>query len=175
MQWAFPGESTGVSCISFSRRSFQPRDQNDVSCIAGGFFTTEPLGKSPGYKCPFILSKVPMSANPSVWIQYLLHQQPGLETRQDTNSKGHDSLAGTSRLALQILQIPWGVSAKHRSSRAGPAARSWEAQGMLKGIRFSSQLKGAVTLWHGSRETSKELPPGSPSVLPRDREQIPGN
>ena len=27
--------------ISFSRESFPPRDQTQVSCIAGGFFTTE--------------------------------------------------------------------------------------------------------------------------------------
>ena len=31
--------------ISFSRGSSRPRDQTRVSCIAGGFFTTEPLGK----------------------------------------------------------------------------------------------------------------------------------
>ena len=28
-----------------SRRSFQPRDRTHVSCVAGGFFTTESLGK----------------------------------------------------------------------------------------------------------------------------------
>ena len=50
----------------------------------------------------------------------------GLEILQDTNSKGHDSV-GTSRLALQILQIFWGVSTKHRSLWAGPADWSWEA------------------------------------------------
>ena len=31
--------------ISFSRGSFQLRDQAQVSCIASGFFTTEPPGK----------------------------------------------------------------------------------------------------------------------------------
>ena len=31
--------------ISFSRVSFQPRDRTRVSYLAGGFFTTEPLGK----------------------------------------------------------------------------------------------------------------------------------
>ena len=31
--------------IPFSRRSSQPRDQTQVSCIAGRFFTTEPPGK----------------------------------------------------------------------------------------------------------------------------------
>jgi len=31
--------------ISSSRESYQPRDGNGVSYIAGEFFTTEPLGK----------------------------------------------------------------------------------------------------------------------------------
>ena len=31
--------------ISFSRRSSWPRDQTCVSCLAGGFFNTEPSGK----------------------------------------------------------------------------------------------------------------------------------
>ena len=37
--------------ISFSRGSSPPRDQTQVSCIAGGFFTTEPPGK-PKIQCP---------------------------------------------------------------------------------------------------------------------------
>ena len=32
--------------VSFSKGSSQPRDRTHVSCIAGGFFTTEPPGKS---------------------------------------------------------------------------------------------------------------------------------
>jgi len=43
--------------ISFSRRSFQPKDQTPVSCLAGGFFTTEPPGK-PKYM-PTLLKTVP--------------------------------------------------------------------------------------------------------------------
>ena len=31
--------------IPFSRGSFQPRDRTQVSCIAGGFFTSQSLGK----------------------------------------------------------------------------------------------------------------------------------
>ena len=31
--------------ISFSKRSFRPRDGTCISCIAGGFFTAEPPGK----------------------------------------------------------------------------------------------------------------------------------
>ena len=31
--------------ISFSRGSSQPRDQTLISCTAGEFFTTDPLGK----------------------------------------------------------------------------------------------------------------------------------
>ena len=37
--WEFPGKSTGVGCISFSRGSSQPRDGIWVSRIAGRFFT----------------------------------------------------------------------------------------------------------------------------------------
>ena len=32
--------------VSFSRGSSPPRDQTYISCVAGGFFTTEPPGKS---------------------------------------------------------------------------------------------------------------------------------
>ena len=39
MQWV---------AISFSSRSFQPRDQIHVSGLAGSLFTPEPPGKSPG-------------------------------------------------------------------------------------------------------------------------------
>ena len=35
-----------LAAISFSRGSSQPRDQTRVSCLAGGFFTTEPPGKA---------------------------------------------------------------------------------------------------------------------------------
>ena len=47
--WDFSGKNTGVGCISFSRASSRHRDQSAISCIsciAGGFFTTEPPGKS---------------------------------------------------------------------------------------------------------------------------------
>ena len=53
-----PGQNTGVGrtqvlqarivvwvAFPFSRRSSRPRDQIQVSCIAGRFFTTEPPGK----------------------------------------------------------------------------------------------------------------------------------
>ena len=39
------GKSTGVGCHAFLRRSSRPRNQTHVSCIAGRFFTAEPLGK----------------------------------------------------------------------------------------------------------------------------------
>ena len=37
--------------ISYYRGSSQPRDQTSVSCIAGGFFTTESSGKA--HECPY--------------------------------------------------------------------------------------------------------------------------
>ena len=38
--WNSPGQNTGVGAILFSRGSSQPRDQTQVSCIAGRFFTS---------------------------------------------------------------------------------------------------------------------------------------
>ena len=43
--WDFPGKNTWVGAISCSRVSSQPRDQICISCITGGLFPTEPLGK----------------------------------------------------------------------------------------------------------------------------------
>ena len=57
MDYSLPGSSVGFSwqeycrvAISSSRGSSQPRDRTQVtciSCIAGGFFTLEPLGEPP--------------------------------------------------------------------------------------------------------------------------------
>ena len=43
--WNSPGKNTGVGCCALLRGIFRPRDQTCVFCIAGGFFTVEPLGK----------------------------------------------------------------------------------------------------------------------------------
>ena len=42
LPWNSPGQNTGVSSCSrlFFRGSSQPRDRTQVSCIAGGFFTS---------------------------------------------------------------------------------------------------------------------------------------
>ena len=37
--WNSPGQNTGVVACPFSRGSSQPRDQTQVFCIAGRFFT----------------------------------------------------------------------------------------------------------------------------------------
>ena len=37
--WNSPGKNTRVVAIPFSRGSSLPRDQTQVSCMAGGFFT----------------------------------------------------------------------------------------------------------------------------------------
>ena len=40
--------------ISFSKRSSQPRDWTQVSCIAGRFFTTWATGEAPVYMCVYV-------------------------------------------------------------------------------------------------------------------------
>ena len=44
--WGFPGKNTGARCPFLLQGPSQPRDWTRVSCIAGGFFTTEPPEKS---------------------------------------------------------------------------------------------------------------------------------
>ena len=38
--WNSPGQNIGVGSLSFLQGSSQPRDQTQVSYIAGGFFTS---------------------------------------------------------------------------------------------------------------------------------------
>ena len=38
--WNSPGKNTGVGCHSLLQENFLTRDQTQVSCIAGGFFTS---------------------------------------------------------------------------------------------------------------------------------------
>ena len=40
--WDSPGKNTGVGCLFFCRRAFQPRDRTHVSCTAGGYLPSEP-------------------------------------------------------------------------------------------------------------------------------------
>ena len=43
--WDSPDKNTGVDCYFLLRGILQPRDQTQVSCIAGRFFTSESPGK----------------------------------------------------------------------------------------------------------------------------------
>ena len=44
-----PGKNTGVGCHVLLQESSQPRDQSQVSCLAGGFFTNWTPGKTQEY------------------------------------------------------------------------------------------------------------------------------
>ena len=44
--WNFPGQNTGVGSLSLLQGSSQPRDQTQVSHIAGGFFTSWATSKA---------------------------------------------------------------------------------------------------------------------------------
>ena len=43
--WDSPGKNTGVGCHFLLQGIFPTRAQTCVSCLEGGFFTTEPPGK----------------------------------------------------------------------------------------------------------------------------------
>jgi len=55
MDWNFPGRNTGVGCHFLLQGIFLTQENpTQVSCIAGGFFTTEPprsgLWQGTGFK-----------------------------------------------------------------------------------------------------------------------------
>ena len=88
--------------VPFSRRSSQPRDQTQVSCIAGGFFTSWAIKGSPR-----ILE----------WVAYLLSSrsfQPRNWTRVSCIASGfftnwairETQIAGSKRLVI-LADIPW--------------------------------------------------------------------
>ena len=68
--WDSPGKRTlEWVAISFSRGSSPPRDQTQVSCIAGRFFTAEPSGK-PFLNLPLSLSFLCPPPNLLLGYQY---------------------------------------------------------------------------------------------------------
>ena len=48
-RWDFPSKNTKVNCHFLLQGIFPTQGSTRVSCIAGGFFTTEPQGKSMEY------------------------------------------------------------------------------------------------------------------------------
>ena len=60
----FRGRILEWVAISFSGGSSQPRDQTHVSCLAGGFFTTEPPGKPRSINLLFSCSVLSDSLQP---------------------------------------------------------------------------------------------------------------
>ena len=76
MDYSLPGSSVhGILqarilewvALPFSRGSFQPRDWTQVSCIAGGFFTTEPPGK-PHLFISLTIRSLPLTQTLKVFI-----------------------------------------------------------------------------------------------------------
>ena len=47
--WNSPGQNTGVGSLSFLQGSSQPRNRTQVSCMAGGFFTSWATGEAQEY------------------------------------------------------------------------------------------------------------------------------
>ena len=83
-----------------SRESSQPRDQNRVSCITGGFFTTEPLGKPKTWKQP----KCPSTEE---WIKnkWYIYSMEHYSAIKKGAKLGHLQRCGwTQRLSYRVSQ-----------------------------------------------------------------------
>ena len=79
--WDFPGKNTGVGCCFLLQRIFPTYGSNPSPALAGGLFTTEPLGKPiPQYKSLKVKSTInathlnhpkTMPTIPGPWKNYL--------------------------------------------------------------------------------------------------------
>ena len=65
--WDSPGKNTGVGC------HFLPRERTRISCLAGGFFTTEPPGTPP----LFFFKRCQLKALPHFWLTSCLSSSYG--------------------------------------------------------------------------------------------------
>ena len=101
--------------VSFSRGTARLRDRSQVSCVSclvGGFFTAEPLGKAqmvyycfrPDYRCPWSLI---------LWETWMSQQLHGL--RSETVSHGRNKARETSweilMLCISWTHHPWAMTA----------------------------------------------------------------
>ena len=113
--------------ISFSRGSSQPRDRIHVSCIAGRFFTAEPLGKPS--------SGLPAQTSSSwSWLCSVL--DPGLGRSLPPRWGGVDSLALSSwvlapHLCLQLPKLGDKALRPHWALCQPWALGGWGSEGML--------------------------------------------
>ena len=83
--------------ISFSRKSSQPRDETQVSCIAGRFFTTEAFYKHYLVKC---LCADLQAAVAMIWLSFTVNGWLGY---RDWCSQPLEKLGG-----FHVNPCPWG-------------------------------------------------------------------
>ena len=104
-----PGKSTGVGCHALLQGIFPTRDQTQVSCIAGRFFTTEPPGK-PACKNQIrsdqSLSHVQLFATP--WIAALQASLSITNSQSSLRLTSIESVMPSSHLILcrPLLLLP---------------------------------------------------------------------
>ena len=92
--WDSPGKNTGVGCHFFPQGIFLTQGSNQVSCIAGRFFTIEPPGKP-----PFFLN-YPFGGPVSKYSHILKYWGLGLQNVNLIEQK-HNSALNTSKRPWQ--------------------------------------------------------------------------
>ena len=68
--WDFPGKNPGVGCISFSRGSSWPRNQTQVSCIAGRFIKQQQVSNTSQSFTEWLKSQFPSSLLKETLLKY---------------------------------------------------------------------------------------------------------
>ena len=104
--WDFPGNDTGVGCHFLLQGSSQPRDQTQVSCIAGGFFTNWAIREAIQFSSVQSLSRVWLFVTP--WITAHQASLSITNSRSSPRLTSIDSVMPSSHLILcrPLLLLP---------------------------------------------------------------------
>ena len=108
--------------ISFSRRSFRPRDRTQVSCIAGRCFTLWATREAPNKAKP-----IPNYLLKQLWISMLQKEYLGsgcslLKSQSTGQAGGKESVLYFRR--LQLRRVGWWMSVQWPFPP--PPSRGWE-------------------------------------------------
>ena len=101
----FPRQECWIQwvAISFSRGSSQPRNRTRVSCLAGGFFTTEPPGKPQSAR----YSNVIKVSNNLIWSYYQKRDNPIWIWLNQVKSFNSRTLLGGLMKSAAVRRSPW--------------------------------------------------------------------
>ena len=115
--WNSPGQNTRVGSLSLLQGSSQPRDQTQVSCIAGGFFTSWATRETQEHWSGYLILSSEDLPDPGI--------EPGSSPLQTLNTNPTLSLSVLFIDLLMGLLFITGNRCQKTSSSLSTATGTW--------------------------------------------------